>query len=300
MRFFAVGDLQLTDKIPIRRKDNFIDAEFKKLKSIGNLVRENHVDVLFLLGDVFDYSTVSLWFINRIVQEFKLFNVPVYSIVGNHDVAGRVEGVHETALGNLFETGIVKRLSLVQYINGICVRGIDYTTNHNLDLYKADPGDIILSHNMIVPTPFPYTDYLLACDVANIIKKGVVICGHYHIPFEYVNENVKVLNPGVIVRTDITEIDTDPSVLLFNTADQSYKFLSLNSSRGVDVFNTEEYNKDKVDELNLQDFISAIRSTQFQVCDIEATVQRIGKDLNIEDNVIKEVIRRVKIAKVSA
>lgn len=309
-----IGDCHFCDTVPVRRTDDFIAAQFRKMDGLIRIIQgTEQIDGVFLLGDVFDVHSPKVWLINEVIRKFNEVRfclpdreVPIYAIVGNHCVHGRVAGVHDVGLGTLFDSGVVTRLHGDKKISGINVRGLDYELKHTIDMYATDVPRIMFTHNMITPANVIF-EHILAKDVAASLTDSVVFAGHYHPPFKFKNPhtNTHILNPGVMIRTDISEISTDPSVILFNATpatkgfEFAYEILSLGGSKGSAIFDVEEYKKDKADELNLRQFIESIKTTRFQSQDIEQLIQETGKASNVQDNVVTEALERIREAKAS-
>ena len=137
-----LGDPHFCDRIPLRRVDDFLQAQFTKLTNLENAIQtRGDVDALFLLGDVFDIPKPSLELVNRVIDHLgrinKLLPLGIYSIVGNHDVHGRVASIEETALGTLYASGLVKYLKGKEVIGGVTFNGIDYTLDHTPEMYRG-------------------------------------------------------------------------------------------------------------------------------------------------------------------
>src|ERR1035437_2594045 len=157
LKSLVLGDGHFCDRVPLRRSDDFLQAQFNKLVALEKLIiSEKDIDGLFLLGDVFDIPKPSLELVNRVMDHLdrinKLLPLGIYAIVGNHDVHGRVESVQETAVGTLYASRLVKQLAGKQIIKGIPFLGIDYLVNHTPEIYKGN-NQIILTHNMLIPAP---------------------------------------------------------------------------------------------------------------------------------------------------
>ncbi len=301
-----MGDAHFCDYVPIKRTDDFLDAQFRKLDKIRELSDIHQVEVVILLGDVFDKARPAMWLVNKVINYLNKFNVPVYSVVGNHDIQGSRDGVSATALGTLFEAGVIKELSGDMNIGNIPVRGIPHTREHTVDLYKSNEPRLMFTHNMITPQRAPFT-HLYVGDVVDGVKGNFIFAGDFHPPFERYNatNKTRVVNPGVMVRTDIAEKVITPSVILFEASTQpnyikvDFKKIPLGAAAGDTVFDVERHEKEKEKELNLKQFIESIKSTQFQSQDIEKLVQEVGKESKVSTDVITEALDRIKSAKAS-
>lgn len=302
MKALVVGDVHLCDYTPIKRLDNFLDAQFLKLEKIRDIAEERDVDIVFLLGDVFDRARPDLWLVNKAASLFGKFPCVIYSLVGNHDLQGCRDGVPGTALGNLFTSGTIRKLEGDMPLLDIPIRGIGHTREHTVELYASEIPRIILSHNLLTPQVAPF-EHLLADDVLKVAKDCFIFAGDFHDPFEKYapSTHARVINPGVLIRTSIAEKDTDPSVVYFEATSRdlvtSYRKISLGAPKGESIFNFALHEKTKENELNLKQFIDSITQTQFESQDIISLIRELGLKDNVGNTIIEEAVARIQVAK---
>jgi len=306
MKALVLGDPHFCDRVPLRRVDNFLQAQFNKLTNLENIIREDkEIDALFLLGDVFDIPKPSLELVNRVMDHLdrinKLLPLGIYSIVGNHDVHGRVESIQETALGTLYASRLVKQLTGTQIIKGIPFVGIDYLVNHTPEIYRGN-NQIILTHNMLLPAPAIFK-HILARDLNGTVQNTTIFAGHYHSPFNVnLSNNSSVINPGVLVRTDIAERKIVPSAVKFEATmspnlNVSWQRLPLEKDNGDQVFNLEDYKEEKTQKLDLEKFINGLKQSQFESHDIEKLIEEVGNLSNVSETILQEALKRIKSAR---
>jgi DNA repair exonuclease SbcCD nuclease subunit len=306
LKSLVLGDCHFCDRVPLRRSDDFLQAQFNKLVALEKLIiSEKDIDGLFLLGDVFDIPKPSLELVNRVMDHLdrinKLLPLGIYAIVGNHDVHGRVESVQETALGTLYASRLVKQLAGKQIIKGIPFLGIDYLVNHTPEIYKGN-NQIILTHNMLIPAPAIFK-HILAKDISPLVSNTTIFAGHYHSPFNVtLLNNSSVINPGVLVRTDIAERKIVPSAVKFEAS--MYPDLHVNWTRiplekdnGETVFNLLDYKEEKTQKLDLEKFINGLKQSQFESQDLEKLIQEVGTLSKVDEKVIQEALERIKSAR---
>lgn len=295
----------MCDYVPVKRTDDFLDAQFRKIKKIRDIAEERNVDIVFLLGDVFDKARPELWLVNKAMDYFRSYPCVIYSLVGNHDLQGCRDGVPGTALGNLFTAGIIKKLDGDVTLLDIPIRGIGHTREHVTSLYEPQIPSIILTHNLVTPQIAPF-EHLFVDDVLQAAKDCFIFAGDFHPPFEKYNPvtNARIINPGVLTRTSIAEKEIDPSVIYFEATPEDlvikYEKLSLGMPKGSEVFDVELHDHRKSDELNLKQFIDSIAQTQFESQDIEKLIQEVGTANKVPQDIIVEAINRIKVAKTLA
>lgn len=301
----VVGDPHFCDYTPIKRTDNFIEAQFMKLRKIRDIAAEKDVDAVFLLGDVFDKAVPETWLVNRLINEFKEFPCVVYSLIGNHDLQGCRDGLSGTSIGTLFSTGVLKKMEGDLEILGIPFRAINHTRELTLDLYESEIPRIILAHCMVTPQVAPF-EHLFVDDVLKVAKDCFIFAGDFHPPFEKHNKatNSHLINPGVLIRTSIAEKDIDPSVIYFEASPEelvhTFEKISLGSPKGDDIFDVLLHEQTKAEEVNLKKFIDSILQTQFESQDIEKLIQEVGTANKVPQEIIVEALNRIKTAKTLA
>lgn len=304
MKALIVGDLHFCDTVPLKRTDDFFNAQFTKIEKVCRLAEELDVDVAFLLGDVFDKARPEIWLVNKVLSHFRKFSCTLYSLVGNHDLQGCRDGVVGTGIGTLFTSGALKKLNGDCEILGIPFRIINHTKEHSIKLYETDTPRIILSHCMVTPQEAPF-EHIYADDILKASKECFIFSGDFHFPFEKYNSITKsrIVNPGVVIRTSIAEKDVDPCVIYFEATPENlvtnYRRIRLEGAPGSKVFDVLLHEQIKEGELNLKQFIDSIAKTQFESQDIEKLIVEVGKENKISDVIISEAISRIKIAKAS-
>lgn len=303
MKALVVGDVHLCDILPVKRTDDFFAAQFQKIKKIGEIAEERNVDIVFLLGDIFDRARPALWLVNKATSYFSSFPCVIYSLVGNHDLQGSRDGVPDTALGNLFTSNTLKKLEGDTSILNIPIRAIGHTREHTLSLYAPLVPSIIFTHNLITPQVAPF-EHLLIDDVLKVAKDCFIFGGDFHDPFEKHTTDSHFINPGVLTRTSIAEKDIDPSVIYFEATPEDlvvyHEKISLGCPKGDTIFDVLFHEKIKADELNLKQFIDSIAQTKFESQDLEQLIQEVGAANKVPTNIIKEAVNRIKVAKTLA
>lgn len=91
MKFLHTADLHLGKKV---NDFSMLDEQKHILNSIVEIAIENHVDGIFISGDIFDKSiqseaALSLW--NLFLENISKEEIALYAISGNHDSQDRIE-----------------------------------------------------------------------------------------------------------------------------------------------------------------------------------------------------------------
>jgi predicted phosphodiesterase len=305
LKALVVGDCHFCDYVPVKRIDNFLEAQFIKIDRIKSIAEERSCDAIILLGDVFDKARPEMWLVNRVMDSFKDSSCVVMSVTGNHDLQGCRDGVPSTALGNMFTSGVFKRMDGDSELLGIPIRTINHTREHRAALYATDTPRIIFTHNMVTPQVAPF-EHVFVDDVLSAAKNCFIFAGDFHPPFEKQDLVAKshIINPGVLTRTSIAEKDIDPSVIYFEATPEDlvvyHEKISLGCPKGELIFDIAAHEKIKSDEFSLKGFIDSINQTQFESQDIEKLIQEVGTASKVSSNIIIEAINRIKVAKTLA
>jgi hypothetical protein len=94
-----------------RRTDDLFAAQLKKLRWIANRAKELNSDFVLCGGDFGDSWDWKISMINKVSEVLKEFTVPIYTIIGNHDVPGRNPDLwKDTGIGLLDSVGLIKVL----------------------------------------------------------------------------------------------------------------------------------------------------------------------------------------------
>lgn len=234
MKLLFVGDMHLRSAQPARRKDDFSEAQYKKVEHIFRVAKHYEAPII-QTGDVFDTETSDLKTMVRYLPMFLNYEHGVYCAIGNHDVYGAsITTVPRTALGLFASVGAVRLLGHEPVLIGndqVAVCGTSY-------MHEGHPSPVDGKHNILVSHEMVLVDkiwkeqehFTYAYDYA-IQNSGwdVILCGHYHYSFKQTQGNLLILNPGAVVRIKASKGDMAlvPSVVLYDTVTRKNDWLPL-------------------------------------------------------------------------
>jgi len=306
MKILYLADLHLRTMKPLSRTDDdYFETQFDKLNQIKEIVIKEKVDLVILGGDVYDSNKVSYYLIVRTILFFKELTsiVPVYSVVGNHDMLGQnIDAMDKTVLGIMFSTDFIKKLDVYKKGN-VYIKGIDYRLKPDTDymIKEKDNVKIIASHDMITPTEnFPFE--VLPIDKIKT-NAEIVLCSHYHVPFTVMKKKTLFINPGSLMRIKhITEnVERIPQVVLLTITKQEvkHKLIKLKAKKGTSVFDVQAKKETIEDELKLDKFFESLISMNNtnEKFDIEQALHLLNKENKIDIKVFEEALNRIKSAK---
>jgi DNA repair exonuclease SbcCD nuclease subunit len=238
-----VGDNHISGKTPANRIGSYLEDTVNKLKDCLNIGREEKVDAIVLLGDLFDVREVTPEARNLTLaalrsQENGLpWPFPVYITVGNHDIQSSFP-LDKSSLGTLIAAGFLKKEDYVPEL------GIAFAHFHP-DLDKN-----ILEGLLVTKHP----------------NNSLIISGHIHHPMSYTRSDGKrFINPGAIGRTSATKdsltrilkvylLEYDLDGTIYNE-----KYLDLPSAKPAElVFKLDQIETTKQSKTEVKEFIKSI------------------------------------------
>lgn len=304
MRLLFLTDTHYRNDTPKSRIDDILKAQLQELGEIAELVHEHDVDAIIHGGDFFDTKNPPHKLVVDLIAWCKHIEVPIYVCIGNHDVTGyNLDSVKNSGLGVLFESYAAEPLNeKVFEKEKIVLRGVHSTKDFKF-LYEFDKKydgwtKIALSHNYIIPSDTMPFDFIHPKDIPS--NADFVLCGHYHVPFDYSTSTTRWINPGALSRWTISERDRKPTVLLLNIVDgkTTVEYIELKSSRpGCELFDVEELALEKARDADISSFVKSLEQTDFKNVDVEQVVLKIGREQAIPEAVLNLALKKIREAK---
>lgn len=259
LKILFATDIHLRAVRPISRKDDdFLASILHKIDQIREM--SDNFDIVILGGDIFDRPDASHGVVSRAINAFAKFKVPVYSVVGNHDVYGyQSQTLDRTALGVLFEAGVVKKLDSI-FMNGVAIYGMHAYDNEQWRVPESESPKVLVSHKMITNHPFPNDQgrcHVIA-DLADKTNADLILSGDIHYPHE-VEENGRLfVNPGSLARLSIADRDRFPQVAEIAIEDAggiTCNMRVLDSRPAETVFDLDSYSNRMASEEHTKTFV---------------------------------------------
>ncbi|WP_057978125.1 metallophosphoesterase family protein [Caloramator mitchellensis] len=313
MKFLFFTDTHIRGNNPKSRKDNFVETLKNKFIELVEVTKSEKIDAVLFGGDLFERPDVSISVVKEFLSIIKRFPLPIYSVIGNHDVFGQnPEVVGKTMLGILEETGIIEFLSkepklfagegkTVQITGGHYFYGVD---DENKDSYilneKSADFAIHIVHGFLLDRPFiKGIHHTLIDEICNKTMADITIAGHYHSGFGIKKYDKKYfINPGAIARVSnsISEIDRMPSYLVIEINDDiSIELRQLKcAKKGEEVLDKEKL-QEEYKKMNLiNEFANQITSYgNFETLKLEKLINEIATIENIPEDIKKEALDRL-------
>lgn len=271
MKLGILGDLQLTNRAPKRRIDDYWKTLCRKLSQALYIFDEKKCDCIVQVGDFFDSPTVAKQVESEIIQLFHCFGRDedrrVFCVWGQHDVSGHSKStLPNSPLAVLQAARVVKILD----DNPVLV-GEEDTAIH---LYGASFGEsvpepyedsynILVTHRMVGDRPLWPGQELVGprAFLREHPEYNLVCCGDYHYRcIEKWNGRV-FINPGAIVRKTIGKFDLEhkPAVVIFDTDTNEIEVVELKVKPPEKVFDFAKTVKKKDNEV-LANLVEKLKS----------------------------------------
>lgn len=268
-------DLHFRSSRPVSRLDrDYLGTLLAKLEDIRKLSERS--DMVILGGDIFDRPDTPHSVVIRVNRVLTTFKVPVYSIIGNHDIYG-YEGltVDATALGSLFEMGKLRRLDTLSFPGkqGSGAVAVNIYGMHAFDkeIWKVpdSPGvKVLVSHKMITGTPIPNCKVFTLEEIAEATNADLVLSGDIHTPHQKsievggsengIGRHVMMVNPGSMARQSIIDRDRVPQAAMIEISDSgqvSSHMLPLTTRPPESVFDLKHYSERMASEAHTDEFV---------------------------------------------
>lgn len=235
MKVLCIGDVHLTEKPPSSCTETYLDDLFDLLEQILQIAIEGEYDAVAFAGDIFHNkapSRTSHALVIRFIVFLQKFPMPVYIVVGNHDITwDRLDTLSRSPLGAVFASGAAKPLDgpadpeymeLPFYMYGIPWQQkwerfgevLHKTREITPDDHIIGP-DLIICHAPIFPAAkAPPYDYVAAEDVAAEVMEGThIFYGHIHDDHGiYEIDSTVFCNHGALTRGSLAEYDINREI----------------------------------------------------------------------------------------
>lgn len=349
MKFLYVGDLHQDEITPVNRIDDFNETRKEKINEIINIAKTNNVKAILHGGDFFNRPKMSNEFVTSIIEswseqlididilslvqqyqsgtisldEFNKQidlnkNIPIISIIGNHDLIGdHLDSYPKTSLHVLEASGFItivdKEKPIIFNENGISVGITGTHYNREWDKGNDKTGycitkkvefdnkevdyQIHLTHGMLTPTSYGKKfAHTTITEIEPMTIADLTINGHDHIGFDTTTINGKLFaNPGSPFRlsTDKKEINRMPKVLLIEINKNGIQLNDIYlkcAKKGDDVLseNAKLIAKNKQNALaKIQTMIN--QSSMKKGLLIADIIDNIGKADNIDPIILKDI-----------
>ena len=260
-----LSDTHIRSTIPVGRIDNFLETQYNKWLFIKKTIWDENVDLILQAGDLFDRPSPPLSLISKYGVLFQEMDIPIYCVLGQHDMLMRSKVLNRTAIGLFQMFGLIKILNL----KGIFISGIHFFGNSYNDNYNEIKGiskidfNILVTHDMIGNKPlYPGHKITKAKAFLQTYKEfDIILCGDYHYPFFEKSSDVRViLNTGCLLRMTRLEDDMNrrPHFYIYDTEKNKWQKFYIPCEPAEIVFSMKEEQEQKTSVV-LEEFIEKLK-----------------------------------------
>jgi len=291
-------DLHLRAMRPISRTDNnYLNTLMGKLDQIR--VLSEGTDMVVIGGDIFERANAAHSVVIRTIRAMAKFKVPVYTIIGQHDVMGYQEdSIDATAMGILLESGVVKRLDT---LHGVCeepmvsLYGLHAFGKAEWTVPEGEGTKILVAHRMLTNKPIPNTKCININDVAEVTNAHVILSGDIHYPHNVEANGVKFVNPGAMARMSIADRDRHPQVAMITIEDNGeveVEFQVLDVRPAEAAFDLKYYSERMASEEHSKEFSRMYAKAVIEVKGDPTTIRDRLSDF-LDANKVDEEMRKM-------
>ena len=198
----TAGNIHISDTNPRSRTDNFKNTILEKIEQLRAAAKKLRADAVLLTGDIYNLKNPvkNSHDLNReLIEIFKKFECPVYTIPGNHDLtADDLDTLSAQPISVLFSSGILKDLSKHSFDtdSGICIEknglkvslvGVPYLKHFEIKKLKLHTKDIDCAVQICIMHIYAgpkagkmHKERLYGYDELSALSPDIFVLGHYH------------------------------------------------------------------------------------------------------------------------
>ena len=219
MKIVYIADLHLRPTAPINRKDDYVEAQFKKLEFLISTANR-HQAPLLVGGDIFDRaSNHPTWFISRVFESLLRLDGDFIAIPGNHDLVGHSLSSlssNTVALIDYLQQATIVSATLHLDYRGIVLALVPYGSSAPSPLRHTRCNNILVVHEPVFEDTVPF--YMPdALTVEQLERKypgyDLYLAGDIHIPCQ----KSKTLVSGSMMRMTTAQKDHKPRFYVIDT-----------------------------------------------------------------------------------
>lgn len=302
-KMLVVGDVHLSDSSPGNRTETYTEDLFAKCEEVRTIAKNSKVDAVLFLGDIFHKKQPNL-VSHRLVQRFAAylasFSIPVYILVGNHDISdGSLTTLARQPIGIFSQIPNVQLLTwdtieiapdvLLSTVPGVPIRSGDWLQHYNIKLPDNEVPSrlIVAAHQDICPDLNSYPpqarDHLQeASQIASVTNADIVLYGHMHDSHGVYKKNGVVFsNLGSLCRLTVGDTEHLPHVAVYTIKGDENRsvgvdIVPITSVRpAADVFLLEEVQGAKEYQKDIDSTVKQLQATKLHKFSIEEVISAI-------------------------
>lgn len=272
MEVLIIGDIHISGKNPPERIDDVTAVQFDKIDEIVDTANEYDVPVI-CTGDIFHTPIVSNTILTRFGKIINRLKREFYFVLGNHDLQYHdIERIDRTSIGVVWSNnekirhietfhkhyGSNRKWAYIDYgMDLVCPTGAKYLLSH-----KAIVNDYLVNSESWIADD---VDFCQAASDFEKLNLKLILCGHWHRPFTFLQKSTVVINPGPVIRRQIVEREM-PRMLLMDLDSMEFDEILLATALPTDEVLRETSLKEELKPIaeRIVQFINNIK-TQRQI-----------------------------------
>jgi exonuclease SbcC len=304
MKFLITGDWHLDEKKPKNRTETYVGDQKHKMRQIMKIASNYKVDAILQPGDFFNTSKLSDGCKAHWIRFFKYWDIPIYTIPGQHDMRYHSSDIKNTPLGVLQAAGVVEIMgegafgcvknSMMSPERNVYIHGAGWEQDIP-EIRREESINILLLHMLISDKPlYPGHANVNPGWILNKYKYDLIVSGDNHKSFMSPKGKQKLVNCGSLMRSSIDQRDHRPIVYIYNTDSNTIRDESILVKPFEEVMNIEEAKKEKERNKELEDFVEGLSDTNIEGLDFKKNlIDHLTKNKDkISDGVI-DIINEV-------
>jgi DNA repair exonuclease SbcCD nuclease subunit len=301
-KFLIFSDFHISGRNPRSRIDNYYQSCLQKLDEIIDLSKS--VDCVICAGDFWDSPIVANSMVDDVLDRIDINKKEFYFIYGNHDILNyNVDASNSSSLAHMMRRSkYVKHLNSIEDKN-VYIKGYDCEFNKEQILKKEGlfhksnkEFTLAITHQFITLKPFiKEVAHVQAKDIKT--NYSIIWCSHFHTNFDEIINSYRFINLNSIGRSAINE-QHQPRVAILDTETRKIEVIQLKSAKKSDeIFDLSKYAEIKQNEKSIDEFIEALSSATWRAADICQQIEMIGKDTEVEKEVVDYLHEKIKAVK---
>lgn len=262
MKVAFIGDLHLNEWSDFARKvyvegwdlriNSRLLEQYQVLEQIIEKLMETKVEVVFLLGDVFQSFTPATFFVfSEFMKKLIQLSKEVVVCCGNHDYIDEVEKLsYFSFLKDNFQfINKPKKLEIGGKLFGILpFHRVPEVLNHFTKKFLEEGVSILVTHNNLEGVLYRGIELRNGISKSLFSKFRYVFNGHYHEP-QFLNlGSCKIINVGSIMDFTFADSDSvDKFILIYDMKNEKFERFYLKYKKFITVKDIEEAKKLKED-----------------------------------------------------
>jgi len=292
MKYIITSDWHITDQPPKRRTDDYVKEQIRKINYIVSYSCRENMDILNC-GDIFHTKKISYETLRTMIQI--LSKTTMIGVFGQHDMRYHSNDKMDNTPLAVLESAKVfissrtdfcqeekKTKEKIYFCNfGETIPKVEDTNLFNILIYHG-----LICFREEVPNSMDAVEFLNANSFYDLI-----VTGDNHKTFTVQNGSRMLINPGSLMRMDITQVDHKPCFFVYDTQTLNAKRVEIPVKDNV--FDLSLLEKEKEINRKLEAFVNGLSEDKImENLKFENNLENFMVANNIE-NCVKELVNKL-------